>query len=155
MKTALRLVDGEPFFRVIIIGQGDRMVSNNCAHNEERGCVSSIRKANVMGERDRNNAWEAAERERLAKELVETVVRMGYPEEFGHAIVQNLRTEKTMSRMIGYLKHAKPRSAEEIADEMLAIMEDRKRWIQKKEAEYYNSKYNEMLYFGLGVDEEE
>ena len=155
MKTALRLVDGEPFFRVIIIGQGDRMVTNNCAHNEERGCVSSIRKANVMGERDRNDAWEAAERERLAKELVETVVRMGYPEVFGHAIVQNLRTEKTMSRMIGYLKHAKPRSAEEIADEMLAIMEDRKRWIQKKEAEYYNSKYNEMLYFGLGVDDEE
>ena len=155
MKTALRLVDGEPFFRVIIIGQGDRMVTNNCAHNEERGCVSSIRKVNVMGERDRNDAWEAAERERLAKELVETVVRMGYPEEFGHAIVQNLRTEKTMSRMIGYLKHAKPRSAEEIADEMLAIMEDRKRWIQKKEAEYYNSKYNEMLYFGLGVDDEE
>ena len=155
MKTALRQVDGEPFFRVIIIGQGDRMVTNNCAHNEERGCVSSIRKANVMGERDRNDAWEAAERERLAKELVETVVRMGYPEEFGHAIVQNLRTEKTMSRMIGYLKHAKPRSAEEIADEMLAIMEDRKRWIQKKEAEYYNSKYNEILYFGLGVDEEE
>ena len=155
MKTALRLVDGEPFFRVIIIGQGDRMVTNNCAHNEERSCGSSIRKANVMGERDRNNAWEAAERERLAKELVETVVRMGYPEEFGHAIVQNLRTEKTMSRMIGYLKHAKPRSAEEIADEMLAIMEDRKRWIQKKEAEYYNSKYNEILYFGLGVDEEE
>ena len=155
MKTALRLVDGEPFFRVIIIGQGDRMVTNNCAHNEERGCVSSIRKANVMGERDRNDAWEAAERERLAKELVETIVRMGYPEEFGHAIVQNLRTEKTMSRMIGYLKHAKPRSAEEIADEMLAIMEDRKRWIQKKEAEYYNSKYNEILYFGLGVDEEE
>ena len=155
MKTALRLVDGEPFFRVIIIGQGDRMVTNNCAHNDERGCVSSIRKANVMGERDRNDAWEAAERERLAKELVETVVRMGYPEEFGHAIVQNLRTEKTMSRMIGYLKHAKPRSAEEIADEMLAIMEDRKRWIQKKEAEYYNSKYNEMLYFGLGVDDEE
>lgn len=109
----------------------------------------------MMGERDRNDAWEAAERERLAKELVETIVRMGYPEEFGHAIVQNLRTEKTMSRMIGYLKHAKPRSAEEIADEMLAIMEDRKRWIQKKEAEYYNSKYNEMLYFGLGVDDEE
>ena len=117
--------------------------------------VQGRRKANVMGERDRNDAWEAAERERLAKELVETVVRMGYPKEFGHAIVQNLRTEKTMSRMIGYLKHAKPRSAEEIADEMLAIMEDRKRWIQKKEAEYYNSKYNEMLYFGLGVDDEE
>ena len=75
MKTALRQVDGEPFFRVIIIGQGDRMVINNCAHNKERSCLSSIGKANVMGERDRNDAWEAAERERLAKELVETVVR--------------------------------------------------------------------------------
>ena len=104
MKTALRQVDGEPFFRVIIIGQSGRRVIDNCAHNEERCCGSSVkdrassslRKANVMGERDRNDAWEAAERERLAKELVETVVRMGYPEEFGHAIVQNLRTEKTM-----------------------------------------------------------
>lgn len=108
-----------------------------------------------MSNRGKDKAWDADELERLARELVDTLVRMGYPEEFGHAIVQNLRTEKTMSRMIGYLRHAKPRSAEEIADEMLAIMEDRKRWVQKKEAEYYNSKYNEMLYYGLGMDEEE
>lgn len=93
------------------------------------------------------------EREKIGRELVETVVRMGYPKEFGIAIANNLRTEKTMSRMIGYLRNAKPRSAEEIADEMLAIMEDRNRWVQKKEAEYYNSKYNELLYFGLDTDE--
>ena len=37
---------------------------------------------------------------------------------------------------------------------MLAIMEDRNRWIQKKEAEYYNAKYNEMLYNGLGVEDD-
>ena len=60
-----------------------------------------------------------------------------------------------MSRMIGYLRNAKPQSAEEIADEMLAIMEDRERWTKKKEAEYYNAKYNEMLYFGLGTEDEE
>ena len=60
-----------------------------------------------------------------------------------------------MSRMIRYLRNANPRSAEEIADEMLAIMEDRNRWVQKKEAEYYNAKYNEMLYNGLGVEEAE
>ncbi len=67
--------------------------------------VQGRRKANVMGGRDRNDAWEAAERERLAKELVETVVRMGYPEEFGHAIVQlrmkclrSWRTESAGSR---------------------------------------------------------
>jgi len=95
------------------------------------------------------------ERGRISQELVNIVVRMGYPKEFGIAIANNLRTEKTMSRMIGYLRNAKPRSAEEIADEMLAIMEDRERWTKKKEAEYYNAKYNEMLYFGLGTEDEE
>ena len=93
------------------------------------------------------------DRERIYKCLVETIVRMGYPEEFGRAIADNLRTEKTMSRMIGYLNHAKPRSAEEIADEMLAIMDDRQRWISKKSAEYYNSKYNELLWYGLEEEE--
>ena len=95
------------------------------------------------------------ERGRISQELVNIVVRMGYPKEFGIAIANNLRTEKTMSRMIGYLRNAKPRSAAEIADEMLAIMEDRERWTKKKEAEYYNAKYNEMLYFGLGTEDEE
>ncbi|MBO5998208.1 MAG: hypothetical protein J6P87_00810 [Lachnospiraceae bacterium] len=95
------------------------------------------------------------ERTRIYHELVQTIVKMGYPEEFGKAVANNLRSEKTMSRMIGYLHHAKPRSAEEIADEMLAIMDDRERWIRKKEAEFYNSKYNELLYYGLGNDEEE
>ena len=90
------------------------------------------------------------ERERITEELIQQLVRMGYPAEFGAAIANNLRTEKTMNRMIRYLRNASPRSAEEIADEMLAIMEDRNRWIQKKEAEYYNAKYNEMLYNGLG-----
>ena len=87
-------------------------------------------------------------------DLIRTLARMGYPEEFGAAIADNLRTEKMIRRMIRYLEHARPRSAEEIADEMLAIMEDRERWIQKKTTEYYNSKYNELLYYGLGEEEE-
>ena len=94
-------------------------------------------------------------REQIRGDLVRTLVRMGYPEEFGTAIADNLRTEKTMSRMIGYLNQAHPKSADEIADEMLAIMEDRERWIQKKTAEYYNSKYNELLYYGIGEEAEE
>lgn len=93
-------------------------------------------------------------RERIYCNLVQTLVRMGYPEEFGTAIANNLRTEKTMSRMIGYLQQANPKSADEIADEMLAIMEDRERWIQKKTVEYYNSKYNELLYYGIGEEPE-
>ena len=94
-------------------------------------------------------------RERIRLELIDTIARMGYPEEFGIAIAKNLGSEKTMSRMIGYLKKAKPGSAEEIADEMIAIMEDRKRWIDKKSAQYYNMKYNELLWNGLGVEEDE
>ena len=53
------------------------------------------------------------------------------------------------------MNQAHPKSADEIADEMLAIMEDRERWIQKKTAEYYNSKYNELLYYGIGEEAEE
>ena len=96
------------------------------------------------------------ERTRIYRELVRAIVRMGYPEGLGIATAENLRTKKTMGRMIRYLYHAKPRSAEEIADEMLAIMDDRERWIQKKSAEYYNRKYNELLYYGLeGNDDED
>ena len=94
-------------------------------------------------------------REELKTELIRTLGRMGYPQDFGIAIANQLGSEKTMSRMIGYLQHARPASAEEIVDEMLAIMEDRQRWVKKKEAEYYNSKYNEMLYYGLGTEEPE
>lgn len=86
-------------------------------------------------------------RRRTRAELIDTVVSMGYPRSFGEAIAKNLRTEKAMSRMIGYLRNARPRTAEEIADEMLAIMEDRKRWVEKKEAEWANAKYNEINEF--------
>ena len=53
-------------------------------------------------------------------ELVSTIVRMGYPKEFGQVIARNLGSEKTMRRMNAYLHEAGPGSAEEIADEMLA-----------------------------------
>ncbi|MBR3188116.1 MAG: hypothetical protein IKF59_08765 [Lachnospiraceae bacterium] len=90
-------------------------------------------------------SWKAAYRE-----LIGTIVRMGYPEEFGKLIARNLGSEKTMRRMTAYLHSAKPRSAGEIADEMLAIMSDRERWIRKKKAEEANARYNELLYYGLG-----
>ena len=95
-------------------------------------------------------SWKAAYRE-----LIETLVRMGYPEELGRAIAKNLGSEKTMLRMTAYLCSAKPRSAEEIVDEMLAIMSDRERWIQKKKAQEANARYNELLYYGIGENEED
>lgn len=95
-----------------------------------------------------SEAWKEAYRD-----LVDAIVRMGYPEEFGRVIAKNLGSEKTMRRMTAYLRQAKPRSAEEIADEMLAIMSDRERWIRKKEAEEANARYNELLYYGLEAEE--
>ena len=91
-----------------------------------------------------SDSWKEAWRE-----LVGTIKAMGYPEEFGQAIAKNLGSEKTMRRMTAYLYSARPRSAEEIADEMLAIMEDRERWIRKKEAERANARINQILNEGL------
>ena len=84
-------------------------------------------------------------REEKRRQLIDLLVRMGYSADLGEAITANLRTEKPMSRMIGYLLSARPRNEEEIVDEMLAIMSDRDTWIRKKEAEFSNQKYNEYL----------
>lgn len=101
-----------------------------------------------MEEKERSRA-------ELHSELVRTIVTMGYPAEFGDAIATQLGTENTMQRMIGYLNRMQPQSAEEIADEMLAICDDRDRWRKKKEAEFYNQKYNELIWNGLGTEEDE
>jgi hypothetical protein len=89
------------------------------------------------------------EQERKKAQLIQIVVRYGYPREFGEAIASQLRTEKAMNRMISYLLQGKPGSPEEIADEMVAIEEERQRWMQKKTAEYANQKYNELLARGI------
>lgn len=94
-------------------------------------------------------------RAELHSELVETIVNMGYPAEFGDAIANQLGTENTMQRMIGYLYRMQPQSAEEIADEMLAICDDRDIWRKKKEAEFYNQKYNELIWDGLGTEDDD
>ena len=94
-------------------------------------------------------------RAELYSELVQTIVNMGYPAEFGDAIAKQLGTGNTMQRMIGYLHRMQPQSAEEIADEMLAICDDRDRWRKKKEAEFYNQKYNELIWDGLGTEDDD
>ena len=94
-------------------------------------------------------------REQLKRELAETIDRLGFPKELGILVAEQLGTEKTMTRMLGYLRQARPKTAEEIADEMLAILDDRERWIGKKKAEYYNQKANELMWYGFGEDPED
>ena len=87
---------------------------------------------------------------RSRDQLVSAIRDLGFPEELGEQIAKQLGSPKAMDRMMGYLYNVKPRSAELIVDEMLAICSDIDRWREKKASEEANAKYNEILYYGLG-----
>ncbi len=86
----------------------------------------------------------STQRERMFREVVCAVERKGYPEALGTGIAGILRTEMALSRMLRYLDHSGPLSAEEITDEALAISEQRDDWVRKKRAEYYNVNYSRI-----------
>ena len=69
----------------------------------------------------------------------------GYSEPFCDQITRNLNTDWTAQRMIGYLSHYKKLPMEDVVDEMLAILSDRNRIMQKKELERVNAKWNEYM----------
>ena len=81
-------------------------------------------------------------------ELYHMMLKRGYPEEFCDQVTKNLNTDWTAQRMIGYLSHYKKLPMEEIVDEMLAILSDRNRIMQKKELEHANAAWNEYLMNG-------
>ena len=87
--------------------------------------------------------------------LLRALTEVGVPEEVGKYIAQNLKTERCMRRMTGYLRGAHPQSMEEIADEMVALMEMREAWARKKEAEEANAKYTQWLNSDLRQTEDE
>ena len=87
-------------------------------------------------------------------QLYNIMLRLGYPEEFADIVTKNLNTDFTASRMIGYLCHYSDLPPEEIADEMLAILSDRNRILQKKELEEINKKWNEFLHTGIPDEDE-
>ena len=83
------------------------------------------------------------------EKLISILEKKGYPAEFGETIADILKSEKAINRMIAYVLEFTPTKPEDIADEMLAIQADIEKWKQKKTAEYYNGKYNELLNNGL------
>ena len=91
---------------------------------------------------------------RARNQLVEEIKKLGFPEELGDAAARNLGSPKAMRRMISYLQNVKPKKAELIVDEMLAICSDIDTWHNKKAAEEANARYNEILYYGLDTDEQ-
>lgn len=92
-------------------------------------------------------------RDQIRRDLIIAIEELGFPSELGILVADHLRTEKPMYRMLSYLRQMQPDNAEELVDEMLAISAEVERWREKKTAEYYNSQYNELLYYGLDDDE--
>lgn len=88
-------------------------------------------------------------------ELYNIMLKRGYPEPFCDEVTKNLNTDWTAQRMIGYLSHYQKLHLEEIADEMLAILSDRNRIMQKKGLEEVNARWNQFLNEGIGEEEDE
>ena len=89
---------------------------------------------------------------RKRDELVDAVKRLGFPRELGEQVAKQLGSPKAMDRMLAYLYNVKPRTAELIVDEMLAICSEIDAWKEKKASEKANAKYNYILNYGLTDD---
>ena len=87
--------------------------------------------------------------------LMTAIRSLGFPDELGEAVVKNLGSPKAMDRMTSYLVNVKPKTPELVVDEMLAIRSEIETWRAKKDSEDANAKYNEMLYYGLGNEDED
>lgn len=95
-------------------------------------------------------AYLAEESIQLYKELR----RRGFEERFCRLIAGELRTTWTANRTLGYLRNLPVVGEEDIVDEMLGILSDRDRIMQKKEMEFYQGKINEIYRNGLDNTEE-
>ena len=89
----------------------------------------------------------------VSMELYQILLDKGYSEQFSDLITKNLNTDFTAGRMIGYLSHYTSLPELEIVDEMLAILSDRNRIMQKKELEAVNAKWNAMMQEGFSNED--
>lgn len=92
------------------------------------------------------------QRTEVSMQLYKLMLERGYPEEFCDIITKNLNTDFTAQRMIGYLYHYDHPPVEKIADEMISILSDRNRIMEKKELEEVNARWNDFLMNGFNED---
>ena len=75
--------------------------------------------------------------------LYELMLRKGYTEAFAKLICMEMNTEFTAERMMYYVSGEMKR-LEDVADEMVAIIELRDRLINKHITEHANAKINDL-----------
>ena len=61
-------------------------------------------------------------------QLVKEIIDLGFPDQLGAEVAKNLGSPKAMRRMIAYLRVVKPKKAELVVDEMLAICSEIENW---------------------------
>ena len=88
-------------------------------------------------------------------DLISEIERLGFPAELGYECAKNLGGVKAMERMMAYLRYVKPRKAELVVDEMLAICSEINAWREKKASEEASEAYNEWLESDLRNDGED
>lgn len=90
-----------------------------------------------------------------SEELFRALQSKGYPDDFCRELAyKQLNTDYTATRMLGYLyRISKPR-IEDVVDEMLAILSDRDRLVEKHQVEDAQAKLNEVYHYGLGTEDE-
>lgn len=83
-------------------------------------------------------------------ELYQVLIEKGFAEPLCRKIAyQYMNTDYTATRMLGYLyRYSQPRE-EDVVDEMLAILDDRARLVQKHEMESAQATINEIYNNGL------
>ena len=91
---------------------------------------------------------------RTKDELVRSVEQLGFPAQLGEAVAKHLGSPKAMERMIAYLENVKPRREDLLVDEMLSIRSEMDAWREKKASEEANARYNEILNYGLGTEDD-
>ena len=88
------------------------------------------------------------------EKLYRLLMSRQYPEPFCREVCRYMNTDYTAGRMLGYLYHySADLRMEEIADEVITILSDRERFIQKAATEQANASYNAFL--NRDRDEEE
>ena len=86
-------------------------------------------------------------------ELMHTLDALGYPREFGVLLISELKYDKAVSRLLSYIRQFKPKTADVIVDEMLAIKSDFEKYRNSALMEYTNRKNNELMRYGLEIDD--
>lgn len=90
-----------------------------------------------------------------SNELYKCLLAKGYPEEFCRELTYKyLNTDYTATRMIGYLNKMPTLKIEDCVDEMLAILSDRDRFVEKHRMLEAQAVMNEVYRNGLPVDED-